>query len=171
MTFALFRGYCGVDEERIIEPRQRGPAGGGWMKSDVGHRKYVLVKDMAVEKRFKSRWWILIPCQGCCTLVYLTIFGKFFASQRAMVRCLACDETTAAPCCTNPPPRCLMRTSFRPCRAASSVALSYSTPDTVPTRTGQYGDAGCLHWPAQNSWNGTMGVWILITLSDGQALP
>jgi hypothetical protein len=45
-VFALFRGYCGVDVERIIDPRHSGPAGGGRMKSDVGHKKYVFVKDM-----------------------------------------------------------------------------------------------------------------------------
>ncbi|KAE8155310.1 subtilisin-like protein [Aspergillus avenaceus] len=39
--------YCGVDGERIIDPRHSGPAGGGWMKSDIGHRKYVFAKDMA----------------------------------------------------------------------------------------------------------------------------
>lgn len=45
-VFVLLRGNCGVEVERIIEPRHSGPAGGGWMKSDVGQRKYVLEKDM-----------------------------------------------------------------------------------------------------------------------------
>jgi hypothetical protein len=42
------RGYCGADVERMIEPRHSGPVGGGDMKSDVGHRNHVLVKDMAL---------------------------------------------------------------------------------------------------------------------------
>lgn len=36
---ALFRANCGVEVERIIDPKHNGPAGGGWMKSDVGQRK------------------------------------------------------------------------------------------------------------------------------------
>ena len=46
-TLALFKGYCGADVERTIDPSCSGPSGGGKMKSDVGQRKYVLVKDMA----------------------------------------------------------------------------------------------------------------------------
>ena len=53
--FALFRGYCGIDVERIIDPRHSGPAGGGWMKSDVGHRKYVFVTNMALRFRLRFR--------------------------------------------------------------------------------------------------------------------
>lgn len=38
-----------------MDPRHSGPVGGGYMKSDVGHRKYVLVKDMASRFRFRYR--------------------------------------------------------------------------------------------------------------------
>ena len=46
---ALFSGYCGADVERIIDPKQSGPVGGGKIKSDIGHRKYVLVEGMTGE--------------------------------------------------------------------------------------------------------------------------
>jgi hypothetical protein len=38
----------------MIDPRHSEPVGGGDMKSDAGHKKYVLVKDMA--SRFKFRY-------------------------------------------------------------------------------------------------------------------
>lgn len=38
-----------------MDPRHSGPVGGGCMTSDVGHRKYVLVKDMVSRFRFRYR--------------------------------------------------------------------------------------------------------------------
>lgn len=48
-----------------MDPRHSGPAGGGCMKSSVGHRKYVFVDDMALVLEFryqevftiKRTWW------------------------------------------------------------------------------------------------------------------
>lgn len=38
-----------------MDPRHSRPTGGGWTKSDVGHRKYVLVTDIALRSRLTFR--------------------------------------------------------------------------------------------------------------------
>ena len=48
-----------------MDPRHSGPVGGGCMKSDVGHRKYVLVNDMARVFEFRHQEVFTIKRTWC----------------------------------------------------------------------------------------------------------
>ena len=53
-----------------MDPRHSGPVGGGCMKSDVGHRKYVFVKDMASDS------WLSLLFK--CTSVEMPLLALSF---------------------------------------------------------------------------------------------
>jgi len=139
--FAPFRGYCGVDVERIIDPRHSGPAGGGWMKSEVGHRKYVFVTDMAL--RFGLRFRAFLQAFKTPNPWYLTNLQVICTGLRTVLRYgieihSLLPRQVIGPCHPTCPSLLGMTTNVSVCeRWAEGITTGVGRPESTGVRLSQ----------------------------------